>query len=59
MAVKFIVSTQVGTLYNPGDIAGFDKKTEAELVKAKVAERYEAPKDQAADGEGAPNQDKK
>lgn len=38
MAVKFLVSTQVGTLYNKGDIAGFDEKTEAELIKAKVAE---------------------
>lgn len=58
MAVKFIVSTQVGALYNPGDIAGFDKKTEAELIKAEVAERYEAPKNRSA-GEGAPNPDNK
>ncbi|MDZ7893872.1 MAG: hypothetical protein U5M50_02250 [Sphingobium sp.] len=58
MAVKFKVSTQVGALYNPGDIAGFDKKTEAELVKAGVAERYEAPKSDAP-AEGAPNPDKK
>lgn len=38
MAVKFLTQTQVGTLYNEGEIASFDEKTEEELVKAKVAE---------------------
>lgn len=38
MAVKFLTQTQVGTLYNEGEIAAFDAETEAELVEAKVAE---------------------
>ena len=38
MAVKFLTATQVGTLYNEGEIASFDEKTEEELIKAKVAE---------------------
>ncbi|WP_314716603.1 hypothetical protein [Sphingobium yanoikuyae] len=37
MAVKFLTQTQVGTLYNKDDVAGFDEKTEEELIKAKCA----------------------
>ncbi len=37
MAVKFMTQTQVGTLYNKGDVAGFDAATEKELIEAKVA----------------------
>lgn len=49
MAVKFLKSTQVGTLYNEGEIAGFDADIEKKLVDSKVAEKvaekkHEAPK---------------
>ena len=53
MAVKFIQSTQVGTLYNVDDIAGFDAKTEAELIKAEVAVAYKAEKPKPEDKPGA------
>lgn len=38
MAVKFLQSANVGTLYNEGEVAGFDAKTEAALIKDKIAE---------------------
>lgn len=38
MAVKFLKPCQQGTLYNEGEIAGFDKETEARLVKQSFAE---------------------
>lgn len=47
MAVKFLTQTQVGTLYNKDDVAGFDEKTEDELIKAKVAVAVK-PKAEAA-----------
>ncbi|WP_278983260.1 hypothetical protein [Sphingobium yanoikuyae] len=37
MAVKFKQTTQVGALYNEGDVAAFDEATEKELIDAKVA----------------------
>jgi hypothetical protein len=51
MAVKFLVQAQVGTLYNKGDIAGFDEKTEQQLVEAKVAVAYKDPKPKTAEGQ--------
>lgn len=42
MAVKFLTSAQVGTLYNEGEIAAFDDETEAKLIEAKVAEAVKA-----------------
>lgn len=42
MAVKFLETTQVGTIYNQNEVAVFDKETEAELIKAEVAEAVEA-----------------
>lgn len=44
MAVKFTKTTQVGTLYNEGEIAGFDDETEKQLVDAGVAEPLKAEK---------------
>nr|WP_165388360.1 hypothetical protein [Sphingomonas populi] len=38
MAVKFLKPCQQGTLYTKGEIAGFDKETEAALVKQGFAE---------------------
>ncbi len=37
MAVKFLKPAQVGTLYNKGEIAGFDAEIERQLIEAKVA----------------------
>lgn len=48
MAVKFLTTAQVGTLYNEGEVAGFDKETEEKLIKAKVAERAKPEKTDAA-----------
>ncbi len=42
MAVKFVKPCQQGSLYNPGEIAGFDKETEARLVKQGFAEAVKA-----------------
>lgn len=44
MAVKFLKPAQVGTLYNEGEIAAFTDEQEAELVKAGVAELFDAKK---------------
>jgi hypothetical protein len=44
MAVKFLRPCQQGTLYNEGEIAGFDKETEERLVKQKFAELVKAEK---------------
>jgi hypothetical protein len=43
MAVKFLKPCQQGTLYNKDEIAGFDKETEARLVKQGFAEVHKAP----------------
>lgn len=53
MAVKFLTPTQVGTLYNEGEIASFDDKTEDELIKAKVAEAVKARAADKAPANGA------
>ena len=50
MAVKFLETTQVGTLYNKGEIASFDAQTEKELVAAKAAEAIKADKKDAPAG---------
>ncbi|MEK9211517.1 hypothetical protein [Sphingomonas sp. 2378] len=50
MAVKFLETTQVGTLYNKGEIASFDEKTEKELVEAKTAVAVKADKKDAPSG---------
>jgi len=42
MAVKFLKPCQQGTLYNEGEIAGFDKETEARLIKQGFAEQAKA-----------------
>ncbi len=42
MAVKFLKPCQQGTLYNEGEIAGFDDATEARLVKQEFAEKVKA-----------------
>lgn len=42
MAIRFLQTAQVGTLYNEGEVAGFDRKTEEDLVKRKIAERHTA-----------------
>jgi len=44
MAVEFLQSTQVGTLYNKGDIAGFNEETEKQLIGAKVAKAVNSAK---------------
>jgi hypothetical protein len=43
MTVKFLETTQVGSLYNEGEIATFDDATEEKLIDAKVAEKVKAP----------------
>jgi hypothetical protein len=42
MAVKFLKPCQQGALYNEGEIARFDKETEARLVAQKFAEAVKA-----------------
>lgn len=37
MAVKFLVAHTVGALYNSGDVAGFEKRIEADLIKRGIA----------------------
>jgi hypothetical protein len=44
MAVKFLKPCQQGTLYNEGEVAGFDKETEARLVKQGFAEAVKVEK---------------
>jgi len=44
MAVKFLKPTQVGTLYNEGEVAGFDEETEVKLIEAEVAEAVKPDK---------------
>jgi len=46
--VKFKIAHTLGSLYVPGDIAKFDAKTEADLVKREIAEKHQA--DKPADG---------
>lgn len=43
MAVKFLKPCQQGTLYNAGEIAGFDKETEKRLIDQKFAEAHKEP----------------
>ena len=38
MAVKFLKPCQQGSLYNKGEIAGFDKDVEERLIKQGFAE---------------------
>lgn len=52
MAVKFLTSAQVGTLYNKGEIAAFDDETEAKLIEAKVAEAVKAKVAEAVKAKG-------
>ncbi|MFN3387445.1 MAG: hypothetical protein ACK40O_00825 [Allosphingosinicella sp.] len=44
MAVKFLKPCQQGALYNKDEVAGFDRATEARLVKQGFAEVYKAEK---------------
>lgn len=41
--VKFKISHTLGSLYVPGDIAGFDAEVEKDLVDRKIAEVHKAP----------------
>lgn len=52
MAIKFLETVQVGTIYNVDEVAAFDAETEAELIKANVAEAVDAPKEKG--GTAAP-----
>lgn len=45
MGVKFLKPCQQGTLYNKGEVAVFDKETEARLIKQGYAEAHKAPAD--------------
>lgn len=53
MAVKFKMAHTVGTQYNEGEIAGFSREVEADLIKRDIAERYKAPADDAKPAGGA------
>lgn len=44
MAVKFTIAHTIGSLYVEGDIAKFDPKVEADLIKREIAIRYEEKK---------------
>lgn len=44
MAVKILKTTQMGTLYNPGELATFDDETEKRLIEQKFAEAYKPAK---------------
>lgn len=46
MAVKFKQPHTFGALYVEGDIAKFDAKVEADLIKREIAEAYKAPAEQ-------------
>jgi hypothetical protein len=48
MAVKFIKPCQQGTLYNVDEVAGFDRETEARLVKQGFAEVHKPEKAEKA-----------
>lgn len=52
MAVKFLKPTNVGTLYNKGEVAGFSAEIEAALVEQGDAEKVGA-KAGKADKQGA------
>lgn len=49
MAVKFLKPCQQGTLYNEGEIAGFDKETEERLIEQKFAEPVKPAKGEKPD----------
>lgn len=51
MAVKILKPTQVGTLYNEGEVAGFDEETEARLIEQGFAEAVTADKPGKGKGE--------
>ncbi|MGK2287239.1 hypothetical protein [Pedomonas sp. V897] len=53
MAVKFLKPTNVGTLYNKDEIAGFSPEIEEALVKQGDAEKV--PSRAGAKNEGAKN----
>ena len=38
MAVRFLTAHTLGSLYNQGEVAGFDDDTEADLIKRGIAE---------------------
>lgn len=46
MAVKFLIAHTVGALFNAGEIAGFSKEVEKDLIDRKIAEAHKgtAPK---------------
>jgi len=52
MAVKFLMSHTVGTQYNKGEIAGFSREVEADLVKREIAEHYKPTAEDAAKAAG-------
>lgn len=53
MAVKFMRSTNVGTLYNKGEIAGFSPEIEAALVKQGDAEKVPGKNEKQGGGDKA------
>lgn len=42
MAVKFLQQHTIGSLYNEGEIASFDRETERDLIKREIAEAHKA-----------------
>ena len=44
VAVKFLRDCQQGTLYNEGEVAGFDVATAERLCEQGFAEPFKAPK---------------
>ena len=49
MAVKFLHQHTIGSLYNEGEVAGFDRETEADLIKREIAERHKPAKEPASE----------
>jgi len=49
-AVRFLVPYTIGTLYNPGEVAGFDAALADSLIKRGIAEPV---KDKAPKAKGA------
>ena len=50
-AVKFLMPHTIGTLYNEGEVAGFEDDVAADLIERKIAEKAPAKgaKDAPAD----------
>lgn len=44
MAVKFLMPHTLGSLYEEGEIAGFDPEVEGDLIERKIAEAFKPGK---------------